>query len=222
MHCSKNADSSARERDDAVCRRRRAAAGLCVLGLAALLLPPLPAVAQSDAQITKMALERTDEGVFLTAQLRFELPPIALNALEKGIPMFFVAEAALLQGRWYWTDKRVLVNERYQRLSYLPLTRRWRLALASEPFGGNAGLGVSVMQHYESLPEALAAVERIGRWKIADASELDADAKYWVELSFRLDLSQLPRPFQIGAVGQDEWNIAASRSQRLGAPEPPR
>lgn len=213
MHCSKSAGTTRHEARATTYSRRGFVAGVSALGLAALL--PLTTWAQSDAQITQMNLERNDEGVFLTAQLRFELPPIALNALEKGIPMYFVAEASLLRDRWYWTDKRVIVNERYQRLSYLPLTRRWRLVLASEPIN-DSGLGVSVMQHYESLPEALAAIERVGRWKIADAQELEAEAKYWVELSFRLDLSQLPRPFQIGAVGQDEWNLTASRSERLG------
>jgi hypothetical protein len=28
-------------------------------------------------------------------------------------------------------------------------------------------------------------------------------------------VSQLPRPFQIGAVGHADWNISAARTQRL-------
>jgi len=38
-----------------------------------------------------------------------------------------------------------------------------------------------------------------------------------VNFRFRLDISQLPRPFQIGAVGRSGWNLLVSRSQRLGA-----
>ncbi len=177
-----------------------------------------PAHAQPETEVTQMQLDRNAEGVFLTAQLRFELPPLVLTALEKGIPMFFVAEATLLRDRWYWTDKRVIENERHQRLAYLPLTRRWRLSVSSEPNDTSGlGLNVGLTQHYDSLPEALAALQRIGRWKIADGQEIEPDARYWVELSFRLDLSQLPRPFQIGAVGQNEWNVAARRGQRLPA-----
>ena len=191
-----------------------------------LLLLLTPAHAQPETEVTEMQLDRNAEGVFLTAQLRFELPPLVLTALEKGIPMYFVAEATLLRDRWYWTDKRVIENERHQRLAYLPLTRRWRLSVSSE-LNDTSGLGLNVglTQHYESLPEALAALQRIGRWKIADGQEIEPDVRYWVELSFRLDLSQLPRPFQIGAVGQNEWNVAARRGQRLPAqpslsPEP--
>ncbi|MCX8518359.1 MAG: DUF4390 domain-containing protein [Rhodoferax sp.] len=31
-----------------------------------------------------------------------------------------------------------------------------------------------------------------------------------MDFRFRLDLGQLPRPFQIGAIGQSEWDISAS------------
>jgi hypothetical protein len=36
-----------------------------------------------------------------------------------------------------------------------------------------------------------------------------------VEFRFRLDMSQLPRPFQIGTLGQSDWNISASSRQPL-------
>ena len=161
-----------------------------------------------------MELERDAEGLFLNATLRFELPPIVLDALDKGIPMFFVVQARVMRDRWYWTDAQVASSTRYLRLAFLPLTRRWRLNTSSEPIG-NAGLGVNLTQHYELLEEAVAAIERIRRWKIASPNEIESDRRYWVDFDFRLDLSQLPRPFQIGAVGQGEWDLSASRSQRL-------
>ena len=34
-------------------------------------------------------------------------------------------------------------------------------------------------------------------------------------LNFRLDLSQLPRPFQIGVAGQRDWTISAQLKDRL-------
>ena len=46
----------------------------------------------------------------------------------------------------------------------------------------------------------MAAVQRISHWKIAEAGDVDPDARYNVDFRFRLDVSQLPRPFQIGAV----------------------
>jgi hypothetical protein len=46
-------------------------------------------------------------------------------------------------------------------------------------------------------------------------AEIGDDPLHQVTFRFRLDTSQLPRPFQIGVVGQADWNIAAERSARL-------
>jgi hypothetical protein len=58
-------------------------------------------------------------------------------------------------------------------------------------------------------------VQRISRWKIAEAGDLIPGERYNVDFRFRLDVSQLPRPFQIGAVGQADWNISVFRNQRV-------
>ena len=126
----------------------------------------------------------------------------------------------MLRERWYWSDKTVAQAHRYLRLSYQQLTRRWRLQVASAPFT-NAGLGVALAQHFDDYDEALAAMQRIGRWKIAEPSELDSGVGHVVQLRFRVDMSQLPRPLQIGALGpRSGWNLLVARSQRLPAEHP--
>jgi hypothetical protein len=186
--------------------------------LAAALLAALPAAAQpASPEIAELLLENTDDGVFLSANLRFELPALVEDALLKGIPMFFVAEAELFRDRWYWYDRKISDSSRHMRLAYQPLTRRWRLNVSPTPIG-NAGLGVALTQNFDSLPDALAAVQRISRWKLASAAQLEPDTRHNVDFRFRLDVSQLPRPFQIGAVGQADWNFSVSRNQRLPAP----
>jgi Domain of unknown function (DUF4390) len=176
-----------------------------------------PIQARAEApEITEMRLERSEEGVFLSANVRFDLPAIVEDALLKGIPMFFVAEAELFRDRWYWYDKKIADSERHMRLAYQPLTRRWRLNVSPTPIGNaGLGLGVALTQNFDSLSDALAAVQRVSRWKIAPPAAVDSDAKYNVDFRFRLDVSQLPRPFQIGAVGQADWNLSASKNQRL-------
>lgn len=192
-------------------------AGAVLLWLAALVLAgPVAAQQAGGPEIAELQLERTEEGVFLSASLRFELPGLVEDALLKGIPMFFVAEAELFRDRWYWYDRKVADNTRHMRLAYQPLTRRWRLNVSPTPIG-NAGLGVSLAQNFDSLSDALAAVQRISRWKLASASQLETDVRHNVDFRFRLDVSQLPRPFQIGAVGQADWNFSVSRNQRLPA-----
>lgn len=190
------------------------AIGCIVVGV---LHPAGNARAESVATaINAMRVERTEVSLQLSAQVKFELPTIVEDALIKGIPMFFVAEADVSSHRWYWYDKKVAVVTRQMRLSYQPLTRRWRLNITSGAVG-NTGLGVSLPQYFDSLADALATIQRISNWKIADLAEIDQDAPHTVELRFRLDVSQLPRPFQIGLIGDGDWRISAVKSMRLVA-----
>ncbi len=188
-------------------RAVRAAVACWALVFCATVLAEPPA-----AEITQLRVERADEGVLLSANIKFDLPGVIDDALAKGIPMFFVAEAVLFRDRWYWYDKQMAAAERHMRLSYQPLTRRWRLVVSPTPIG-NSGLALG--QTFDTREEALAAVQRISHWKIADAADIDRDERYNVDFRFRLDVSQLPRPFQIGAVGQADWNISVMRNQRV-------
>jgi hypothetical protein len=178
----------------------------------AMLAVTVLGVRADTAEITQLRFDRTDEGLLLSANINFDLPPAVDDALAKGIPMFFVAEASLLRDRWYWTDKHVASATRHMRLSYQPLTRRWRLVISSGPIG-NSGLALG--QNFDTRDEALAAIQRISHWKIAEPGDIDPESRYSVDFRFRLDVSQLPRPFQIGAVGHSDWSISASRNVRL-------
>ena len=147
------------------------------LALACLLLgAALPAQADVATDITQMRLERTEEGVFLSANIRFDLPAVVEDALLKGLSMYFVAEADLYRDRWYWYDRKITGAARHMRVSYQPLTRRWRLQVAPGPIN-NTGLGVTLGQNFDTLEEAMAAVKRISRWKIAEAAEIEPDAR---------------------------------------------
>jgi hypothetical protein len=176
-----------------------------------LLLASAGARAQNVTEITQLHIERTEDQWQLSAQLQFDVPSVVEEALLKGIPMVFVASADVLRERWYWwwSDKKVQSVERNMRLVYQPLTRRWRLNVNSGQ-AASSGVGLALNQSFDTLAQALSAIKRLSKWKIADASELDAGVKYKLDFRFRLDLGQLPRPFQIGAIGQSDWDISAA------------
>ena len=159
-------------------------------------------------------MERSEEGVYLSASVQFDLPVVVEDAMLKGIPMFFVAEADIYRDRWYWYDKRITTATRTMRLAYQPLTRRWRLNVLPGAISVT-GLRASFSQNYDSMADAISSIQRLARWRIADAAEVEVNARHKVEFRFRLDLSQLPRPFQIGVAGQKDWAIAAETSREL-------
>lgn len=164
-------------------------------------------------EITALRADRNAEGVVLSAQIALDLPGAVDDALSKGIPLFFVAEATLLRERWYWYDKELSTATRHLRLSFQPLTRRWRLVVSSSPIGAS---GLALGQTFDTREEAMAAVQRISGWRIIDSTDFDPEPRHYVNLRFRLDVSQLPRPFQLGVAGQADWNLIASRSVRIG------
>lgn len=170
--------------------------------------------AQTTAEITLLRAERSVNEVFVSASVNFELPTVVEEALLKGVPMFFLLEAELYQDRWYWYDKRIASVQRQVRLAYQPLTRRWRVN-PSAGAGGDSAQGLSLNQSFDTLAEALAAVRQVSQWKVADLADADPTAKIKLLFRFRLDLTQLPRPFQIGAIGQSEWEIQGAMRTSL-------
>lgn len=172
------------------------AAALALL-LAGALAPP----AQAEG-IELMALDvtRTEEGLLLDYSTRFELPRAVEDALLKGVPVYFVARAEVFRPRWYWRDARVARATRNWRLTWQPLTRRYRLNLGS------------VSQSYDTVADALGAIQRGSRWKVADSAALGNDSGHYLEFSLRLDTSQLPRPLQIGFGGEADWDLMLERT----------
>ena len=185
----------------------------CVLVWACVLGTP-SAWAQNQVAITSFQTERNEDVYQISAQFDVELSNTVQEALLKGIPVYFVVDTKVYRDRWYWSDKLVAAAQRHIRISYQPLTRRWRMQVASQPIVQN-GLGVSLMQTYDSLEEVMVNLRRLNRWKFADAAQIETGAGHRLEFAFYLDLSQLPRPLQMGAAGQSEWELAVTKSIRL-------
>lgn len=183
--------------------------GVRALALGMMLCIAQQVYGQTATEISQVRAERVEDEVLVSAQVAFELPNAVEEAMLKGIPMYFVVQAEVTKERWYWYDKRVVSAERHMRVAYQPLTRRWRLNVTNGADKvGSSGLALN--QSFDTLPQAMAIVKRLFRWKIAEAGDIDGNGRYKMELKFRLDLNQLPRPFQIGATGQSEWDVAAS------------
>lgn len=175
--------------------------------------------AQNSADISQFRLDVIDDEVVASSSIVFELPQAVEDALLKGVPLFFVTEADIVRERWYWYDKKVTSVRRHTRLAYQPLTRRWRLNVTAGA-AREGGVGLALNQSFDTLEQALAAVKRVAYWQVATLSELSAGVKYKVEFRFRLDVSQLPLPFQIGTLGQTDWDLAAAATAPLTIPAP--
>jgi len=187
----------------------------CVFFVAAFVLPaPVQAAVSSQVEVSELRLERAEGALLLQSTLNLELSSSVEDALQKGMPIYFVTEAELTRDRWYWYDKKIGTIARHYRLAYQPLTRVWRLNVSRDPIGA-VGSASSLSQTFETLPEALAAIRRTVNWKLADVADLGSDNKFTLMFKFRLDVSQLPRPFQMMVGSQSEWNLTTQKTLRF-------
>lgn len=177
-----------------------------LLVLLVLALPPLLLPLRADAetpQLQGFELMRGEDGLQVAFGLDFDLPRGVEDALHKGVPLYFVARIELFRSRWYWRDRRISIAERTWRLAFQPLTRKFRVS-----FGG-------LNQSYDNLSDALVAVSRVSAWRIADAGALEDSGGHYVEFSYWLDTSLLPRPLQIGLGGQADWDVRVEKAFRI-------
>lgn len=176
------------------CRRHSWLAALAALILGLAIAAPVRA---DGIEVKKAALVAYEDSYFLEAEFDISLTHTLEDALNKGVPLYFLLEFELIRPRWYWLNEK-LANARQQyRLSYNALTRQYRV-----------GVG-TLYQNFGALPEALEFLSRVRLPEIAEAGALSKGSSYTAALRMRLDTSQLPRPFQIGAVGSRDWSLSS-------------
>ncbi len=167
---------------------------------AAAVAPVRPAVAAQAIAVAEAALRATDEGdgaVALDAQFDFDLPAVLEDAVNRGIALYFVVDFELYRTRWYWFDRKLADAALTYRLTYSPLTRQYRLARGA------------LAQPFDTLADALATLRRVRGWKVVDAGVLHRGEDYRAQTRMRLDISQLPKPFQINALTNRDWSLAS-------------
>ncbi len=169
------------------------------LVLAALALSLLaPAFAPAEGiEVRNAALVAGDGGYFLEADFEIALNATLEEVLNKGIPLYFLLELEVLHPRWYWLNEKVVSSQQQYRLSYNALTRQYRL-----------GVG-SLYQNFAALTEALDFLSRVRRRQVLDPGVLTQGRAYIASVRMRLDISQLPKPFQLNALASRDWNFGS-------------
>ena len=154
-------------------------------------------VSAEGIKIKSFELEKADNDWLLNATFQIELSPGLEDAVQKGVVLYFQTEFDLIRSRWYWFDEKSALVQRQTRLSYQPLTQQYRIA--SDGFTFSA----------KTMPEALQAVGSIGGWRVIEGSQLDPSKSYTASMRMSLDLSKLPKPFQVNALNNRDWNVSS-------------
>ena len=128
--------------------------------------------------------------------------------MNSGVSLTFVVEFELTRPRWYWFDEKT-ASERLQiKLSYNPLLRQYRLSTGA------------LHQNFSSLADAMRTLSRVRSWQVMERDRVRPEAMYIASVRMRLDTAQLPKPFQLSALTNRDWNLSSEwRRQAFPAPD---
>jgi len=174
-------------------RARGAALALAFVAAALLACAPL---AHADTIAVKSAeLRAVEDDYVLNAEFELALNPTLEEALQKGVSLYFVLEFDLLRPRWYWRDEKTVSYSTQYRVSYNALTRQYRVS---------SGL---LAQTFDSLEEVERLLSRVTSRPVAARDQLVEGTRYEAFVRLRLDVNQLPKPFQLSAIASREWSL---------------
>lgn len=167
--------------------------------LLAFALATFPAFAAQPhgIDVTRATVITADDNYLLEADIDIVLSAPLEDALNKGIPLYFLLEFELVRSRWYWFNDKAIVLQRQFRMSFNALTRQYRV-----------GVG-AFYQNFPTLKESLQFMSKVRRREDLEPGTLNKGAVYSAALRLRLDTSQLPRPFNLNTLGSREWNLGS-------------
>lgn len=173
-------------------RRRHVLAALaaCLLALGVALN------AAADTILLRSAELRADEeGYALTAEFDLAINATLEEALEKGLPLYFVLEFELVRPRWYWLDEKAISSATTYRVTWDALTRNYKVS---------SGL---LRQTFNTLEEVQRFLSRVNGRLVARRDQLVPGVRYEAAVRLLLDGNQLPKPFQVSALTSREWSL---------------
>ena len=148
-------------------------------------------------QVRSAVLEMDTDGYRLNADFDISFTHTLEDALNKGVALYFVTEFELARPRWYWFDQKVVELRQQFKLSYNALTRQYRLSVGT------------LFQNYATLEEAVSVMSQLHNRLVADKDALQKGQNYAAALRMKLDLSQLPKPFQVNALASNDWTLSS-------------
>ena len=149
-------------------------------------------------EVVSARIERSIDGEawMLNSDIDINLGTRFEDAVNKGLPLYFVLEVELTRPRWYWFDEKTVLRAQTYRLTYHALTRQYRVAIGA------------FQQTFGSLQEALDSMSRVRGWRVADVEQLGSTTRYDAQVRMRLDSTQLPKPFLVIGITNRDWQLS--------------
>ncbi|MDO9470743.1 MAG: DUF4390 domain-containing protein [Nitrosomonas sp.] len=173
---------------------------------------PVTVTQAEGIQIKSVSMVAVEQGYEISIDSEIALNATLEQVLEKGIVLYFVTKFSLVDSRWYWLYDEVARGKLRVGLRYYALTRQYHL---NHP---------SFSQSFNTLAEALQALGQLRDYPLIVKSDLKNDVDYIASLRIWLDLTRMPKPFQVEALGSRKWDLSSDKLEwrmKLPTPEQP-
>ena len=147
--------------------------------------------------VRQASIDLAEDGWQLQGDFDIQFSPRLEEAVNRGVPLYFVVEFEISRPRWYWLDEKPVQLSQTYKVSYTPLLRQYRLSV------GN------LYQNFTRLDEVTRVLSRVRGWHVADRDVFKKDVPYQAALRMRLDTAQLPKPFQVNAIASRDWTLTS-------------
>lgn len=171
-------------------------------------LPVWSASHAASINVTQAAIEKVDNTYRVQTSYQIDLNQHLKDVLMHGVPLYFTEDLTITSERWYWFDKSIVEAHRTTRIAYNVLTGQYHVA--------TDGL---LQRSFDSLQYALDVITHPARWSIDDSSVLEPNVAYQVSVKLALDVSKLPKPFQVNAINDRDWRLSSPWKQFIFTPE---
>lgn len=164
-----------------------------------LLLLPSPGNAKPAFPIEDVKIRAVGEELVMDARFVPDLSPVALEALDNGVPLTLEAHIQVRETEaWVWDSSLVDRRLRYE-IRYQPLAERYQVS----PVPGGAG------HNYVTRDAAIAALGDLHDLPLLNRGELAAGKDYRVDLKIALDIEELPLPLRPTAYLLPSWKLSS-------------
>ena len=163
------------------------------LAIMALLLSG--AVFGQDMQIRSAFVEPSSGVLLLSAQVEFQLPAGAQQAIRDGVELSLTFDVEITRARRFWADEDVAqLQQRYQ-LLYHAVSGRFLVR----------NLNSGEQDSYPTLDAALESLYQIRRIPILDEALVRRKGRYEISLRAGLDVHTMPDVLRFIVFWADDW-----------------
>ncbi|MDP2904370.1 MAG: DUF4390 domain-containing protein [Methylovulum sp.] len=161
-----------------------------------------PMVAQAEnysAEVKTANMTRQGDRYALSADIIYRLSPKALEALQNGVPLFWIVRIKTQQARNFFWNKTLAETSLRYRLQYHALLNMYRVR----------NEGTDDMHNFSTLAGALDSMSTLRDLPLINENAVALDHELTVELKIVFDRDALPLPLRPVAYMNRQWYLSS-------------